>query len=61
MKRVAKTREPPIVIPIVVVAVDVHPTLIVQTVERDDNVQNALHATTLRSSCDLGVVSYSAL
>ena len=33
MKRVADTREPPVVIPVVVVAVDVHLALIVPTVE----------------------------
>jgi hypothetical protein len=37
MKRVANTAEPPIVIPVVVVAVDVHVALIVvPLVERDE-------------------------
>ena len=34
MKRVAKTSEPPVVIPVVVVAVDVHVPLVVPPVER---------------------------
>ncbi len=33
MKRIAKTREPPVVVPIVVVAVDIHLALAVPTVE----------------------------
>ena len=34
MKRVANTGEPPVVVPVVVVAVDVHLALVVPTVER---------------------------
>lgn len=34
MKRVANAREPPVVVPVVVVAVDVHLALVVPTVER---------------------------
>jgi hypothetical protein len=36
MKRVATPGKPPVVIPVVVVAVDVHVTLIVPAVERDE-------------------------
>ncbi len=34
MKRVAQASEPPVVIPVVVVAVDIHVTLVVPPVER---------------------------
>ena len=34
MKRVANAGEPPVVVPVVVVTVDVHVPLVVQTVER---------------------------
>ena len=34
MKRVANARKPPVVVPVVVVAVDVHLALVVPTVER---------------------------
>lgn len=36
MKRVADAREPPVVIPVIVVAVDVHVTLVVPPVERGE-------------------------
>ena len=38
MKRVADAPDPPVVIPIVVVAVDVHVVLVIPAVERDDRV-----------------------
>ena len=34
MKRVAKTRKPPVVVPVIVVAIDVHLALVVPTVKR---------------------------
>jgi hypothetical protein len=34
MKKVANTGEPPVVVPVVVVAVDVHLALVVEAVER---------------------------
>jgi len=36
MKRVADAREPPVVVPVVVVAVDVHVALVVPPVERGE-------------------------
>jgi len=36
MKRVAKPREPPIVVPVVVVAIDVHLALVVPVVEHGE-------------------------
>jgi len=36
MKKVAKAREPPIVIPVIVVAIDVHVTLVVPLAERSE-------------------------
>ena len=36
IKRVANAREPPVVVPVVVVAVDVELALVVPPVERDD-------------------------
>lgn len=34
MKRVANTRKPPIVIPVVVVVVDIHIAIVIEVVER---------------------------
>jgi len=34
MKRVAKPREPPIIIPVIVVAIDIHATLVIPPIER---------------------------
>jgi|GEM_PF-1840006 len=48
MKRVAEASEPPIVVPIVVVAVNVHVALVVRAVEdRIACVRNAIRATVL--------------
>ena len=46
MKRFADAREPPIVVPVVVIAIDVHVALVVPAVEGGNIVQNAIHATT---------------
>jgi hypothetical protein len=37
MKRIAHATEPPIVVPVIVVAVDVHVPLVVPPVERDEH------------------------
>jgi hypothetical protein len=72
MKRVANTGEPPVVVPVVVVAVDVHLALVVPTIERDEIVRDIVYVTTPRilselpsyDDCSvhlaLGVESYSA-
>lgn len=46
MKRVTTARKPPVVVPVVVVAVDVHVALVVPPVESGRIVQRASHATT---------------
>lgn len=48
MRRVAEASEPPVVIPVVVVPVDVHVPLVIPVVE-GSSVQNTIHATTPRS------------
>ena len=48
MKRVADAREPPVVIPLVVVAVDVHVALVVPPVEGGRIVRGVLHTTAHR-------------
>jgi hypothetical protein len=51
MKRVAETSEPPVVVPLVVVHVDVYVALVVvPLVERGEIVQDTAIATTLRKS-----------
>ena len=48
IKRVANAREPPVVIPVVVVAVDVELALVVPPVERGEFVRSAFCATAHR-------------
>ncbi len=47
MKRVANTGKPPVIVPVVVVAIDVHLALVIPAVEiRIAIVQNAIFTTT---------------
>ena len=48
-EKICDASEPPIVIPVVVVAVDVHVTLVIPLVESGHYVQNAVNVTTPRS------------
>ena len=53
MKRVAHASKPPVVVPVVVVAVDVHLALVVPTVERGEIVRDTIYATTPRILLEL--------
>jgi hypothetical protein len=58
MKRVAKTSEPPVVVPIIVVTVDVHVALVVPLVERSEFVKNAICATIPQILSGLNIISH---
>jgi hypothetical protein len=58
MMRVANPNEPPIVIPVVVVAVDIHVALVIPTVERGENVWVAILVTALRVLSELNRIRH---
>ena len=60
MKRVAKTSEPAVVVPIIVVAVDVHVALAVPPAEDRESVQEAFRATASRLF-DTGCILFEIL
>ena len=55
---ICEASEPPVVIPTIVVAIDVHVPLIVPTIERGHYVQNVIHATTLRILSGLNLIRH---
>ena len=59
MKRVADTADPPVVVPVIVVAVDVHFALVVPPIERDELC--SVPSMPLPIECSLGCIVFGRM